>query len=156
MSIRQFGFFSAVLLASVADALGQSPPPNDNFADGTVLTGSSITFTGTLAGATLESAETNTAFSFSSLPGGSVWWTWTAPASTTVVIAIVRDSSANTTNAFLEVYAGTSLNALTGIDGNTFMAPVGRYVAFAATAGAAYQFRVRGGWDGVSGGPFAL
>src|SRR5947209_11155950 len=42
------------LLIMVTMVLNAAPPPNDHFADRIVLTGSSITFTGTLAGATLE------------------------------------------------------------------------------------------------------
>jgi hypothetical protein len=59
------------------------------------VTGSSITFTGTLAGATLEDMETN-AVHWGDDPApdlGSVWWTWTAPQSSTVVIQILRDYS---------------------------------------------------------------
>ncbi len=134
------------MLVSVAGAHGQAPV-NDHFADRTPLTGSSITFTGALAGATFESTETNAFFSYASAGGGSVWWTWTAAESTTVVIARLRDeSSVDSTNIGLYVFTGTDLNALTPLDASPFDRPTGRYVSFAASEGVSYQFRVAGGW----------
>jgi hypothetical protein len=137
------------LVLSYAQLLGA--PANDNFTNRTVITGSTITFNGTLAGASLEAAENGPPFNSSS--GGSVWYSWTAPASTRVVVELVRDytnfSSSNTTFA---AYTGADITALTFVDGNNFDWPSGRYAAFAATAGTSYQFRVAGGW----GGPFSL
>ena len=53
--------------------------------------------------------------------------------------------------------AALDLNGLSLIDANGFSDPPGRYVAFAATAGTAYQFRVAGGWGGAGlTGPFTL
>jgi hypothetical protein len=151
-----FGFLTALTLASEPCAFGQNPPPNDDFANRTVLTGSSITFTGTLVGATTESAETN-------LPSGrSVWWTWTAAESTAVVITIQPDGWANTTNAWLEVYGGTNLNALIvlwevgGHAGCAFTKPPCGYVRFQAIAGTSYQIRVAAVTNGCVGGPFTL
>lgn len=152
MSKRHIGSFALVMLVSATGALAQSPPINDDFINRTVLTGSSLAFSGTLAGATLESAEPNDPFG-NPLNGGSVWWTWTAPASTTVVIAMQRDYSAGDyVQTYLSVYTGTNLSALTQMDEESFDRPPGRYVAFSATAGASYQFRVAGDW----GRPFSL
>ena len=146
MGARQFGFFASIMLASAAGALGQASPPNDSFANRTVITGSSLTFTGTLAGATLETGEPATSCS-TSVSGGSVWWTWTASDSTPVTISIVRDySSYNSFNTWLEVCSGTNLNALTEIDCNRFDGPPGRYVKFAATAGTPYQSVANRSW----------
>jgi hypothetical protein len=147
MSTRKSGFFAAATLVSLVTAFGQAPA-NDDFANRTALAGSSITFSGTLAGATLENAETNSSFPGGPLnSGGSVWWTWTASESTTVVIAMLRDYSVvSSTNTRLYVYTGTDLNGLTLLDNNSFDAPPGRYVAFSASAGASYLFRVAGGW----------
>ena len=64
-----FSFFAALALISANSAFAQSPPANDDFANRTVLTGSSITFTGTLVGATSEPAETNIPGSLRSGPG---------------------------------------------------------------------------------------
>jgi hypothetical protein len=159
-----FSFLTALTLASASCVLAQNPPPNDDFANRTVLTGSSITFTGTLVGATSEPAETNIPpLYFSTWPfGRSVWWTWTADESTTVVIAIQPDGWANTTNAWLEVYGGTNLNALTILwdgaagAGAAFTKPPCGYARFHATAGTSYQIRVASYTNAYVGGPFTL
>jgi hypothetical protein len=112
-----------------------------------VLTGSFLTATGTLAGATFESVETNSTPPFSSGPqtGGSVWWTWTAPQSTAVVIQLVRDYTIPIPGyTEFDVYSGTNLNGLTLVTENSFDKPSARYVAFTASAGVSYQFRMAG------------
>src|SRR5262245_18432997 len=106
----------AVLLGFIGNAHAQTPPPNDNFAERTVLTGSSLTATGSLAGATFESVQTNSTPPFSSGPqtGGSVWWTWAAPQSSAVVIQVLLDYTIPIQGyTELAVYSGTNLNALT-------------------------------------------
>jgi|ERR1051326_205810 hypothetical protein len=120
--------FTALALILATRAFAQTPPSNDDFANRTVLVGSSITFTGTLAGASLENAETNNSFAFSFRTGRSVWWTWTATESSRLVIAIQPDSLVNLSNADLSVYTGSDLNGLTMMDDNAFMKPSGRYV----------------------------
>lgn len=155
-----FSFFTALALISAPSAFAQTPPQNDNFANRTTLTGSSITFTGTLVGATFEPAETNSTFpgiywSF----GRSVLWTWTAAESTAVVIAIRSESWPNLTNGTLMVYSGTSLDALTNAayPAASFSKPPCGYVSFNATAGTSYQIRVAAwGTIGGIGGPFTL
>src|SRR6267142_7117087 len=103
MNTRQIGFVAAVMFVPGGIALGQSSPPNDDFANRTVLSGSPITFNGTLVGATFESAETDGGVPPGALTtGGSVWWSWTASESTTVTIGIVRDNpSVNSTGTSL-------------------------------------------------------
>src|SRR6266436_9955238 len=152
------GFFAAIVLLTVNPVFAQAPP-NDDFAHSTPLTGSSITFTGTLIGATSEPAETNSAFVWGWPYGRSVWWTWTAAESTAVVIAIQPEGWANTTNAWLSVYSGTNLNALSSLGylvGNAFTKPPCGYVRFLATAGTSYQIRVSAYANGNVGGPFTL
>jgi hypothetical protein len=152
-----FGLYTSLLLASVTAVFAQSPPNNDDFAHRTPLTGSSITFTGTLVGATVEPAETNSSFVWPWPSGRSVWWTWTAAESSAVVIAIQPQSWPNISNAVVFVYGGTNLDALTFIVENAFSKPPERYVRFDATAGTSYQIRVAAaaGGGGV-GGPFTL
>jgi hypothetical protein len=128
------------MLALAAATFAQSPPTNDNFAARIALTGSSITFTGTLVGATYEPTEAS--IPGDALVGGSVWWSWTAPAISRVVIEI--PPTPFTTNAELEVFTGTALNALTRADNNSFGFPPGRYLSFIAYPTNAYQFRVIG------------
>src|SRR6266699_2457135 len=71
------------LLGIVATISRADPPSNDNFADRTVLSGTSITFTGRLAGATAERIGDwyePDGYPFTGSSGGpSVWWEWTAP-----------------------------------------------------------------------------
>jgi hypothetical protein len=84
-----------LLLVGVAPVFAQTPPPNDNFSNRIVLSGTSLTFSGTLAGATLESNEplggtlTNIA---AENPTQSVWWTWTAPQSSLVILEMTGAS----------------------------------------------------------------
>ena len=154
---RQSAFCALVLLASIAGAFGQSPPPNDDFANRIPVTGSSLIINGTLAGATYEDpVETanpppNIEYMPSVPGGGSVWWTWTATQSTTVVIQAVRDNPAIDQVGEIAVYTGSNLNSLTLAAVNGFDVP-GRYARFSASAGVSYQFRVWGTW----GGPFTL
>src|SRR5580765_6375266 len=76
MYLRHLYIALALICVFPVLSIGQSAPPNDAFANRTVLTGSSVSVAGTLAGATLESPEIN-----GSVPpgaqssGGSVWWT---------------------------------------------------------------------------------
>jgi hypothetical protein len=111
-----------------------------------VLTGTSISFTGTLVGATIESAETNNGPVWAFAP--SVWWTWTAPQSGIVTISLrvnyTWDYIWPAQDGEFEVYTGANMSGLTGLAVNGVTGPVGRYVAFAATAGTTYYFRAEG------------
>jgi hypothetical protein len=138
------------MLAVATATFAQSPPPNDNFANRIALTGSSITFTGTLVGSTIESGEGFAQGYYPGPGGGSVWWTWTTPETTRVVIEILPTPF--TTNAELRVHSGNAMNALTSVDQNMFGFPPGRYVSFLAYPTNTYQFRV----GGIGTQPFAL
>src|SRR5690349_16433610 len=67
----------SLIIATVLLGAGTAqaaPPPNDDFADATVVSGSSIAIPGTTVEATTEENE--------QLPSGewqSVWYRWTAP-----------------------------------------------------------------------------
>src|SRR4030081_3844340 len=90
-SVRGFvQFLAACLLSFVVVVAKATPPPNDNFADRIILTGTSITFTGTLDGATREANWEASGYPF--VNGGdipSVWWEWTASNSSAVTIQII-------------------------------------------------------------------
>jgi hypothetical protein len=76
---------SGISFFSMALWIRAAAPPNDNFANRIELQGSSLTFTGTLVGATREPYEV-TAFWF----GKSVWWSWTATESLPVTVMVDR------------------------------------------------------------------
>ena len=70
-----------------------APPPNDNFTNRIVLSGTDVSFDGTLAGATVESGEIMPPPSFvTAAQTESVWWDWTATESGTVLIQITNVS----------------------------------------------------------------
>jgi hypothetical protein len=144
MRAQKLNISVGIMLVSLAAAFGQTPPPNDNFASATVLTGSLVTFSGTLVGATYEPAEASylDRLNDGGSGGGSIWWTWTAPQSSTVVIEPARDYS----GVALEIFQGTNLNALTHVGGSSLQPPFGRFAQFSATAGVTYQIQVAGSW----------
>src|SRR6266853_2081800 len=80
-----------LLLGSLVLATSlQAASVNDNFASATVISGSSVTATGSNVGATKEAGEPNI---ISASPGGhSVWWFWTAPASGSVTVSLAGSS----------------------------------------------------------------
>jgi hypothetical protein len=98
----------------------QRAPENDTFASRTKLLGDTITLAemNNLA-ATLEAGEP--LHSAPNLGGKSVWFSWNAPRSGTVIV------TATTTNfyALLDVYRGNSLSTLTNV--------AGRRIAFDST-----------------------
>ena len=107
-------------------------PGNDFFANRTALAGTSVTVTGTTLNATVEPGEPN----YSSLIGvyppnsGSVWYSWTAPASGYVRIQPPQ--------AYLAVFTGNDLSNLTSVVVGQF----GNEIDFDALAGQTYQIAV--------------
>jgi hypothetical protein len=92
----QFLAIYLILFVSIT-GLSQTPPPNDNFSNAIVLTGTDVTFSGTLAGATVE--DQREVGTFDNMIGESanqsVWWTWTAPISTILNFEILNSSYVN-------------------------------------------------------------
>jgi hypothetical protein len=122
-------------------------PPNDNFQNRIVLTGANVSTTGTNIDATRQSGEPRNA----GVAGGrSVWWTWTAPASGTVVIS-TAGSNFDTT---LGIYYGTSFSSMANVasndDENFNAGIVTSRAVFTAVAGRAYQISVDG-YNGAAG-----
>src|ERR1700722_11895624 len=69
---------------------GPTPPPNDNFTNSSTLTGNDVTFSGTLAGATVEGDwEKDMAWVVCPNPTNSIWWNWTAPTNTILNIQVL-------------------------------------------------------------------
>lgn len=118
------GSFSLELARLVA-------PANDHFTNAQPLVGISAVASSTGTGSSREFGEP--AHSFSS--AGSVWWTWTAPASGRTTIN-VSDSGFSP----VAIYTGNSVNALTIVPDPT--RPFGNSATFIARAGVTYRIAV--------------
>jgi hypothetical protein len=103
-------------------SFGQVQPPNDDFTNSTLLTGTDVTFSGTLAGATLEGSQEfdmyfDEPFSLTD-PTQSVWWTWTAPTNTGLTLQILS-SSLNASDAqgdeLMIYYTTNGTSSLSGL-----------------------------------------
>jgi hypothetical protein len=119
---------------------------NNNFADRIVLTGPTVSTTGSNSGATKETGEPNHG---GNTGGKSVWWTWTAPTSGTVTI----DTAGSNFDTLLGVYTGSSVSTLTTVASNDDDWNAGvttSKVTFNVTAGTVYQIAVDG-YGGVAG-----
>ncbi len=92
--------------------LKQGPiPANDNFADATPLSGSSVDASANNVSASKEVGEPSHA---SSSGGASIWYSWTAPAPGEYAV----DTCGSSFNTVLAVYTGTEVDALTGVASN--------------------------------------
>ena len=110
------------------------------------LTGTDISFNGTLAEATRESTPFEIAPpGLTVQPTQTVWWEWTAPESTTVIVQILNSSKETHRKDGLQVY--TLENIYTGqfIAGVTLDSvwPV-EFFSFQADAGTNYQIQLSG------------
>ncbi len=123
---------------------GGAPPPNDNFTNRTVVTGSSVVVTGYNTGASAETGEPVPANRYG---GSSVWWTWTAPVAGVYTIS-TADSSFYT---ILGVYTGTVVSNLTVVAQNYETDRDTSLVTFQATAGVQYQIEVDGNFASDTG-----
>jgi len=123
-----------------------TPPPNDNFTNAQVITGSSGTANGPNVNATKESGEPNHA---NNAGGASVWYQWQAPASGTATITTANSNF----DTVLGVYTGSTVSGLTTIasnDDESFPSIVTSKVTFNAVAGTIYRIAVDG-FDGATG-----
>ncbi len=125
------------------------PPPNDDFASRTVLTGSNVSTNGDNSDATQESGEPpdNT---YGGYGGKSVWFAWTAPGTGSYLISI---SATTVYYPVLAIYTGDQLSGLSTVAdllGNNY------YVSYPlnATAGQTYQIEVDDYYG--NGGPYTL
>jgi hypothetical protein len=153
--MKKYGgiFMGCMCLLASRHCLAQTPPPNDNFTNRITLTGSLIDFSGTLAGATLESTnEANGGFVITNQGYApitqSVWWTWTASVSTFVTLEILNHPSRviypaldylavyNTTNVFASPSPVAAMPLDYGITNQT--------ISFPVTAGTNYQIQLLG------------
>jgi hypothetical protein len=106
-----------------------SPPPNDNFADAALLSGSLVNVQSSGLGATVEPGEPN----HSNMPWlWSLWWRWTAPADG---MTTVRVPGNRWWNGEIAIYRGESLASLVLVTNSHFSLPT---VTFTVEAGTEY------------------
>jgi hypothetical protein len=120
-------------------------PSNDNFANALPLVGTSVVTNGSNVGATKQTGEPNHA---GDAGGRSVWWSWMAPFSGSVVI----HTSGSNFDTLLAVYVGLTVSTLTTVAANDQdqLDPLGgdtSRVKFNVTEGTTYFIAV----DGFSG-----
>src|ERR1051325_599239 len=148
-------FLGVSSLAGLGVLAAQAQPANNNFANRITISGTTINVTGSNVGANKETGEPNHA---GNIGGASVWWTWTAPGSSQVVI----DTIGSTYNTLLAVYTGPTVNGLTEIASNNNIngnQNTRSRVTFNAVAGTVYQIAVdgnRGNFGAVATGTIQL
>ena len=126
------------------------PPANDNFANPQVIAGIEVEgdISGNNVGATLEPGEPATTAGFEA--GGSVWFSWEAPATGTFSLRLTAGWDAQ-----LAIFTGEEVGALTVLDESDPQDGEGdAVVTLAAEDGASYRVRVSG-WE-RDRGTFAL
>ena len=130
---------SFLLLALFSTAHAQSPPSNDDFANRSLLQGSSFSFSGGTYGAT-EEANENLVSAFAE---ASVWWRWVAPSSG---IATIQATAFDFGYSELGIFRGPApftnfqlSNNLARVDGYS-----GPYANFRVYAGVEYEFGLFG------------
>lgn len=88
-------------------------PVNDDFADALPINGNQGSTTGSNVNATFENGEYNALLGI----GGSVWWRFTAPATSTTV-PMVFDTQGSSFDTILFIYSGPTVDRLTLVDYN--------------------------------------
>jgi hypothetical protein len=129
------GVFSAPVHVTVQPP--PAPPPNDDFAGATPISGTSLTVGGSNVGATKQPDEP---YHWASTGGKSVWWTWQSPQSGTVTITTAGSSF----DTVLAVYTGDSVAALGLVANNDDHTDSTSRVSFSATSGKVYHIAVDG------------
>jgi hypothetical protein len=104
------------LLIALSEGLLHAQPANDNFANRVVLAGTNISLTASNIGATKELGEPNHG---GKTGGASVWWSWNAPITGRVVVAVNGDF-----DTLLGVYSGTDVTSLTNLAGAEGYSPL--------------------------------
>jgi len=128
----------------------QPSPVNNNFANATLISGTSASISapntaGINDNATKEAGEPNIG---GNLGGKSLWWKWTATSNGTVSL----DTLGSDFDTLLGVYAGTAVNKLTAVASNDDASSgvVTSALTFNAVAGKTYYIAVDG-YNGISG-----
>ncbi|MGD8473545.1 MAG: PKD domain-containing protein [Anaerolineae bacterium] len=113
------------------------PPPNDDFANATGVSGIPFTDNTTTEGATVQSDEPMPGCVYDN-PGGSIWYAFTPSESGSAM------AEAQGFDTYLGIYTGTSLGDLTPVDSRCGYWP--NRLAFQASAGETYHIQVGGMW----------
>jgi len=139
-----------------ADATKWQPPPpaNDNFADAEVISGASGRVVGDNTAATME-GDLKTSNGYNADLGGSVWYSWTAPASGAVSFLVAHDEPPSF-SMDVSVYSGNSRTSLLGHGSSNRSEPDdmgywGTYAFFNAEKGTTYKIYVAHGNYGCAG-----
>ncbi len=127
-----------------------SAPPNDMFADATVISSLPATYAATNIEATVETGEP--AITANGL-GYSVWWKWTANASGDVSF----DTVGSEIDTVMAVFTGDAVSALSQVASNDdYGGDVTSLVSFNATAGTTYYIGVDVHWAWGDPGDFTF
>ncbi len=112
------GLLSVIGLFLVSTSPGLTQAANDDYANRMLLTGADVSFTGTLAGATMEwnSGEVLPEF-LNSLPSQTVRWQWTPAESATAIIQMPGCSKDPNGLDGVEVYTLENVNTGAAIAG---------------------------------------
>jgi hypothetical protein len=125
-------------------------PPNDHFANRTVLAGLPVQTTGTTLDASVELNEPIHLFV---APVASVWYSWTASVAGQVQLTTTAPDS----YPYLSVYTGTSLAGLSRIaDGSPDFGGTNTVTAVQFTAASQVTYQIQVGEIFGDGGPFVL
>jgi hypothetical protein len=142
IAVDGFAGASGTILLTIAPP---PRPPNDDFAQRTVLIGASVLTNGSTVDATKQVDEP----AHAGEPGGkSIWWFWTAPFAGRAVLTTLGSDF----DTVLAVYLGDALEDLAEVASND-QDPLGgdtSRVSFTTTASQRYEIAVDG-WNGESG-----
>lgn len=123
-------------VATGAAAVGGDAPLNDWFVERVALTGTEISLAATCIEATREPGEP----AHAGRPGStSVWWTWTAPHTGRVVIAVTPTGGFQ---PVIGVYQGSELEHLVPVASGSAFGLGPAYATFDAVADTPYSFAV--------------
>ncbi|EEF60288.1 hypothetical protein [Pedosphaera parvula] len=137
-----------------ASAFAQSPLINDNFENRIILSGNPVTFTGTLANATIQAGEPMGPWNWGTFApwaygyrnaDASAWWSWTATATGPATLEVLNSSTSAFKLGGMDVWTGTDFATDFVIVGGVNL-DIGRhpFFTFSATAGNTYHLRVVG------------
>ncbi|HEX7744905.1 MAG TPA: hypothetical protein VF462_06555, partial [Micromonosporaceae bacterium] len=145
VSVVVLAVLGALVGVPISASASLAAPPNDDFADAQVLSGTSGSVNGNIAGATTEPGEPG------EYPPPSIWYRWTAPQS-----GLYRfDATTGVFKPDMAIYTGTSLSTLQRppYDWCPPTAYDGAVNVLHATAGTSYAIALTGSmWDVTWGG----